>query len=238
MNELISRPRRQRHFTLIELLVVIAIIAILASMLLPALNQARGKARNISCLSSLRQIGTGGQIYVQDNSDYLPYAFNRQDRSCHFYQYLAPYLGITMTAAEQTTPTNFHKRRAPIFECPSFTPDLVQKLQAQSGIVGYHFTYGANAHGGYGYRSSTTHIQPQKMNRIRHPSRCMSLTDGYVDARENILFGTPAVFPRIHNGGRNVMFTGGNAAFHPGEFRRSSSGDAGMLFWKWYGLSY
>ena len=108
-----------KNFTLIELLVVIAIIAILASMLLPALSQARERAKLITCVNNLKQMGTAVNMYAGDYDGYLPCAIRGGDsndwgqENAYFENNIAPYLGLT--------PQSYLARPvgSSLFVCPS-----------------------------------------------------------------------------------------------------------------------
>lgn len=77
-----SSVKRKNHFTLIELLVVIAIIAILAGMLLPAINKAREKGRSAKCVANIKQVTTGFILYCNDSDDWMVPMGNDEIRWC------------------------------------------------------------------------------------------------------------------------------------------------------------
>jgi prepilin-type N-terminal cleavage/methylation domain-containing protein/prepilin-type processing-associated H-X9-DG protein len=106
---------QRRGFTLIELLVVIAIIAILAAILFPVFAQARDKARQSACLSNLKQVGLGLQMYSQDWDETLPPAN-------HVHDFGSPKV-LERTPSFLGSLIPYTKNRA-IFACPSAIVNL------------------------------------------------------------------------------------------------------------------
>ena len=219
-------PRKKHRFTLIELLIVIAIIAILAGMLLPALNKARESGRSASCMNNLKSITGTALLYAGDNHDFMPPASgNAGDGStwvcprepwissdfvhCFWVYTTSRYAGEQWTGGQAP---------AKIYQCPS-EPDEIYRHTNHPDIpvsnYGYYQRLGAPT-------SWSADNVMRKLTRNRAPSRTGIITDLKAKSCDRTTFmrlGTTDDFmsasfgyaPR-HSSGSNAGFADGHVA--------------------------